>query len=52
MRVATIQRDLAVDLLQMQPAEAVLTSVGCDEGAMARVDRAPPAPLAAAIAAE
>jgi hypothetical protein len=29
MRVVTIQRNLAADLLQIQPAEAAFTPVGC-----------------------
>ena len=41
MRVTTIQRNLAADLLQIQPAEASLTPLGCDmKEQMARDDRA------------
>jgi hypothetical protein len=49
MRVATIQRNLAADLLQMQPAEAALTPGGCD---MKEQWRGSFEPLAAAMAAE
>ena len=49
MRVTTIQRNLAADLLQIQPAEASLTPVGCDmkEHWCGSIE-----PLAAAMAAE
>jgi hypothetical protein len=49
MRVATIQRNLAADLLQIQPAEAALTPVGCD---IREQWRGSIEPLAAAMAAE
>jgi hypothetical protein len=48
-RVTTIQRNLAADSLQMQPAEAALTSAGCD---MKEKWRGSIEPLAAAMAAE
>jgi hypothetical protein len=49
MRVTTIRRNLAADLLQIQPAEASPTSVGCDmkEQWCDSIE-----PLAAAMAAE
>ena len=49
MRVTTIQRNLAADLLQIQPAEASLTLVGCD---MKEQWRGTIEPLAAAMAAQ
>jgi hypothetical protein len=49
MRVTTIQRNLAADLLQIQPAEASLTPVGCD---MKEQWGGSIEPLAAAMAAE
>ena len=49
MRVTTIQRNLAADLLQIQPADAALTPVGCDlkEQWCGLIE-----PLAAAMAAQ
>jgi hypothetical protein len=49
MRVTTIRRNLAADLLQIQPAEAALTPVGCD---IREQWRGSIEPLAAAMAAE
>jgi hypothetical protein len=49
MRVTTIRRNLAADLLQIQPAEASFTPVGCD---MKEHWRGTIEPLAAAMAAE
>jgi len=49
MRVTTIQRTLAADSLQMQPADAALTPIGCDlnEQWCGSIE-----PLAAAMAAQ
>ena len=49
MRVTTIQRNLAADLLQIQPADGALTPVGCDlkEQWCGLIE-----PLAAAMAAQ
>ena len=49
MRVTTIQRNRAADLLQIQPAEAAFTPVGCD---MEEQWCGSFEPLAAAMAAE
>jgi hypothetical protein len=49
MRVTTIQRTLAADSLQMQPADAALTPVGCD---LKEQWRGSIEPLAAAMAAQ
>ena len=49
MRVTTIQRNRAADLLQIQPAEAAFTPVGCD---MEEQWRGTIEPLAAAMAAQ
>jgi hypothetical protein len=49
MRVTTIQRNLAADLLQIQPTEASITPVGCD---MKEQWRGTIEPLAAAMAAQ
>jgi hypothetical protein len=49
MRVTTIQRVFAADSLQMQPAEATLTSSGCN---MKEQWRGSIEPLAAAMATE
>ena len=49
MRVTTIQRNLAADLLQIQPADAALTPVGCD---LKEQWRGSIEPLAAAMAAQ
>ena len=49
MAVTTSPRDLAADSLQMQPAEAALTSVGCE---MEEQWRGSIEPLAAAMAVE
>jgi hypothetical protein len=49
MRVTTIQGTIAADSLQIQPAEAALTPVGCD---IREQWRGSIEPLAAAMAAQ